>query len=210
MDDSVLASVADVVIDIGRPVLVAVDGPDGAGKTHFAGRLVAELRSRHRPTEHSTVDHFHHLQVYRHGGGRSAETVWSRSYDYRAMRRELLDPWRAGVGATYTPVWHDVATESYVDPARSPVPGCGVLVVDGVFLQRPELVELWDLTIYLDVPPEVTVQRMAARDGSSHDMAHLDHERYLRAQEFYRTTCEPIGSADIVIDNSDWSRPRLK
>ena len=209
MGDDVVAAIADLVIDVARPVLVAVDGPDGAGKTHFARDLTAELAARGRPVEHSSVDHFHHPREHRHALARNADTVWARSYDYRAMRRDLLDPWRRGPGATYTPIWHDVSAEQYVDPERTTVPERGVLVVDGVFLQRAELVDQWDLTVYLDVPPEVTVQRMSSRDGTTPEPGHPDHQRYLRAQEFYRATCDPIALADVVIDNSDWARPRL-
>ncbi len=47
-----------------------------------------------------------------------------------------------------------------------------VAVVDGLFLHRPELAGLWDFTIFLEVPFEVTAARMAERDGSSPDPAH--------------------------------------
>jgi uridine kinase len=34
-----------------------------------------------------------------------------------------------------------------------------VLLLDGVFLQRPELDGLWDLTVWVDAPFEITVER---------------------------------------------------
>ncbi|KQY57094.1 MULTISPECIES: AAA family ATPase [unclassified Nocardioides] len=206
----VVAAVADLVADVRRPVLVGIDGPDGSGKTHFARALVDELAARGRPVARSSVDHFHHPREHRHALGRTPEAVWGRHFDYRAMHRELLDPWRAGAGSTYTPVWHDVDTDAYVEPQPASVPAQGILVVDGVFLQRPELVGRWDLAVYLDVPPEVTVARMSERDGTPADLAHPDQQRYLRAQEIYRETCDPVGLADVVIDNADWEKPALR
>lgn len=206
----VFAELADLLSDVRRPVLVAVDGPDGGGKTEFARALVAQLDTRGVPVEHSSVDCFHHPRAHRHALGRTPEAIWTRHFDYRAMRRELLDPWRRGPGAAYTPVWHDVERDEFVEPAECVVPERGVLVVDGVFLQRPELAALWDLTIYLDVPPEVTVARMARRDGTPDDLGHPDQQRYLRAQERYRATCDPIELADVVVDNSDWTAPVVR
>lgn len=210
MSGEVVAAVADLLAGVCRPVLVGIDGADGAGKTHFATTLVAELARRGTAVEHASVDAFHHPRAHRHATGRTPEAVWSRSFDYRTMRRELLDPWRHGPGATYTPAWHDVDADRYLDPVEGQVPDEGVLVVDGVFLQRDELVDYWDLAVYLDVPPEVTVARMAERDGSVDDVAHPDQQRYLRAQEIYRSTCDPLGRADVVVDNSDWAVPVLR
>ncbi|WP_067441064.1 AAA family ATPase [Nocardioides jensenii] len=206
----VVAAVADLLADVRRPVLVAIDGPDGSGKTHVARALATELTARGLTTAHASVDSFHHPREHRHALGRTPEAVWGRHFDYRAMRRELLDPWRRGPGATYTPVWHDVDADTYVDRVSASVPERGVLVVDGVFLQRPELVDAWDLAVYLDAPPEVTVARMSRRDGTPDDVGHPDQQRYLRAQEIYRETCDPLGLADLVIDNADWENPALR
>src|SRR3546814_17844780 len=90
------------------------------------------------------------------------------------------------------------------------VPERGILIVDGVFLQRPELIDRWDLTVYLDAPPEVTVARMATRDGTPEDPEHPDKRRYLLAQERYRPSCDPLGSDSVVVGNADWTRPVIR
>ena len=91
----------------------------------------------------------------------------------------------------------------------APVPEGGVLLVDGVFLQRPELADAWDLVVWLDVPDEVRIARMAARDGTVADVTEPDQQRYLDAQRVYRNTCDPVASADVVVDNADWAHPVL-
>ena len=58
----------------------------------------------------------------------------------------------AGPGAAYRRRWHDLATDAYVDETPDTVPEHGVLVVDGVFAQRPELDGIWDLVVYVDAP----------------------------------------------------------
>jgi uridine kinase len=135
--------------------------------------------------------------------------VWERSYDLEAVRRELLDPWRRGAGASYRRRWHDLAGNRRVDDAPEPVPDGGVLVVDGLFLQRPELVDAWDLVVYVHADDEVRVARMAARDGVPDDPDHPDQRRYLEAQRAYRAGHAPLERADVVVDNTDPSRPHL-
>lgn len=203
----VLASVWDEVPPTERPVLLAVDGPDGAGKTTLADDLAGAARGR--TVVRASLDDFHHPRAHRHAEGRTGETVWARGFDYEAVRRELLDPWRRGPGASYRRRWHDLATDTYVDETPASVPSQGVLVVDGVFAQRPELDGVWDLVVYVDASKPVRLSRMAARDGVPDDADHPDQRRYLDAQGIYLTRCRPHVRADVVLDNTDPAAPRI-
>jgi uridine kinase len=204
---AVLARVADALPELERPLLVAVDGGDGAGKTWFADELAATLAETGRSVVRAGADDFHHQRSHRHASGRTGETVWARSFDYRALRRELLDPWRAGAGASYRCRHHDLSTDAFLDDPPVPVPEHGVLVFDGVFAQRAELRDCWDVVVWLEVTDHERVRRMAARDGTPADVAHEDHRRYLDAQRIYREAVDPVGSADLVVDNADPAKP---
>lgn len=204
--DRVLAEVWSRVPAGDRPVLVAVDGADGAGKTRFAADLA---RLADRPVVVASLDDFHFPAAHRHADGRTGQTVWARSFDYAAVRRELVEPWRTGAGTPYRLRWHDLATDALVRQPATPVPADGVLLVEGVFAQRPELSDVWDLVVYVDAPDDVRVSRMAVRDGVPHDPEHPDQRRYLDAQRIYRASCLPLETADIVVDNSDPARPRI-
>ena len=207
---AVLAAVAARVPRPGRPVLVAVDGVDGAGKTTFADELAAACRPTWPgPVARASVDGFHHPAAHRHARGRTAEAFWSRSFDHAAFRSALVDPWRAGPGAPYRVAVHDVTTDRALDVPADVVPPEGLLLVDGIFLQREELRDAWDLVVFLDVPFEVSVPRMAQRDGSDPDPRAPSQARYVDGQRIYLATCDPRSRADVVVDNSDLSRPRL-
>jgi uridine kinase len=206
---AVLTRVADALPDLDRPLLVVIDGGDGAGKTWFADELAELLRERRRVAVRASMDDFHHPRAHRHELGRSGETVWARSFDYRAMRRELLDPWCTGVHASYRCRVHDLATDAYVDEVAAVVPEHGVLVVDGVFAQRDELRDCWDLVVWLEAGDEERVRRRADRDGVPADVDHPDQQRYLDAQAIYRAAADPVRSADLVVDNTDVDRPSL-
>jgi len=185
------------LVALESPSLVGVDGPDGSGKTTFADALATTVANMGGVVVRASVDDFHHPREHRRGDGRTPETVWFRHFDNEALLRELLVPWRAGPGSAYRRRWHDLATDG---PLRGPpevVPDGAVLLVDGLFLQRDELRHAWDLAVYLDVPDDVAIGRVVARDGP------LDQSRCVGAQQLYRTLCAPRDRADIVIDNTD-------
>jgi uridine kinase len=202
-----LARVVDALPDLDRPLLVVVDGGDGAGKTWFADDLAELLVEAGRLAVRASIDDFHHPRAHRHELGRTGGTVWARSFDYRALRRELLDPWRTGAGSPYRRRSHDLASDALVDDPVSTVPEHGVLVVDGVFAQRDELRDSWDLVVWLEVADEVRIRRVAARGGFSAEVSDPDQQRYLEAQSIYRATADPVGCADLVVDNTDADRP---
>lgn len=89
-----------------------------------------------------------------------------------------------------------------------------LLLFDGVFLFRPELVDHWDLRIYVHVDPEVSLNRGVARDADSTEersaIAQKYRERYLPGQRIYRDRVDPLGRAHVVVDNTDPANPRLE
>jgi uridine kinase len=190
---------------------MTVDGVDGSGKTTFADELAAVVAATGRFTEvvRASVDGFHHPRAHRHALGRTGETFWSRSFDYPALVRELVEPWRGGPGSTYRTAVRDVDTDRALDVPPAVVPEGGLLLVDGIFTQRDELRDHWDLAVFLDVPFEVSVSRMAGRDGSVDDPTHPDQARYVEGQRRYFRACNPRDRADVVVDNSDLALPRI-
>ncbi len=193
-----------------RPSLVAVDGVDGAGKTRFADELAAALRARGAVTFRASVDGFHHPPDVRYRrGSRSPEGFYLDSFDLSAFRRRLLDPLRPGGDRRVVRAVYDVTREQPVTPAVEVVDEAAVVLVDGIFLHRPELVEAWDLSVFLAVPCEVSVARCAARDATDPDPDAPTNRRYVEGQQLYLATCAPERRATLVVDNTDLAAPRV-
>lgn len=191
-------------------VLVAVDGVDGAGKSVFCDQLAETLTMLDRPVIRASVDDFHHPRAHRYQRGRQSPSgFWLDSFDYAALRRELLDPLRAGGTGRYRAAVHDVVSDAALDLPAALAPPGAVLVLDGLFLHRDELAGLWDISVWLSVPFEVTAARMAVRDGSSADPDHPGMRRYVLAQRRYFAQCTPWARARFVIDNSVLDTPRI-
>jgi uridine kinase len=75
------------------------------------------------------------------------------------------------------------------------------VVVDGVFLQRPELDDLWSLRIWIDIDFEQALERALARDAAlMHDVRGRYERRYWPGQQLYIDAVDPRAHADIVVD----------
>ena len=84
------------------------------------------------------------------------------------------------------------------------------VIADGVFLHRPELRDLWSLTVFLEVDREVARERGIARDATWMENARERYTtRYVPAETRYLEEVDPAKLADIVIDMTDLAHPRL-
>lgn len=195
----------------GRCPRVAIDGPDGAGKTYFADELAELLRAQGRPVVRVSLDDFHNTRAVRYRRGRdSPEGFWLDSYNYQRFHADVLAPFSPGGSRSYRAAAHDITTDAILDPVTLTAAPGAVLVVDGIFLQRSELVEVWDLSVFLDVPFAETARRMALRDGTSSDPNHPSMRRYVDAQRRYFRECKPHQRATVLIDNGTLGRPVLR
>lgn len=86
---------------------------------------------------------------------------------------------------------------------RAAVLAYDTVVVDGVFLFRPELDDLWDVRVFVDVDPATQEQRVLARDvgriGSAEEVRARYAARYRPAYQTYRDAIHPESRADLVV-----------
>ncbi|HEU5144519.1 MAG TPA: uridine kinase [Dermatophilaceae bacterium] len=208
---AVLRALADELVALGpgRRVAVAIDGVDGAGKTVLADQL-AEVIGGARHVLRVSIDGFHRPRAERYLHGRGPESFYEDSYDYDAFRVAVVEPFRKG--RPVTPAVNDVVADRRVDVPAEPVRDATILLVDGIFLQRPELQDVWDAVVYVDVPFEVSVPRGNARFGEDHalDPDAATNRRYVEGQRLYLTRVRPRERATWVIDNTELDRPVLQ
>jgi uridine kinase len=203
-----LAGSIDVLRTSGR-VLVAFDGPDAAGKTTLADDVADLLQ---RPAVRVSIDDWHNPRDVRmRRGDESPEGYYLDSFDVAALLRTCLTPFRQGSRSIATARFDHRKNETVGQ--EKTVPLTAALLVDGVFLQRPELLEIWDLVVYLDVPEAVTLDRVVQRDlgdfGSEDEVRRRYTRRYLPGQALYRRAADPVARADVLIDNSNPEAPML-
>ncbi|WP_246667248.1 uridine kinase [Bradyrhizobium sp. UNPA324] len=207
-----LSGLADrlVAISPDRTVRVAIDGVDGAGKTTFADELGSLVATKGRPVIRASVDGFHHPRAVRYRRGRhSPDGFFEDSYNYAALKQYLLDPLSPGGSRRYRRAFFDHLTDDIVPANDLEAPPTSVLLIDGIFLHRPELLAYWDASIFLRTDFSVSVARCASRDGSSPDPAAPSNRRYVDGQRLYLRSCQPEAKATIVVDYNDLSTPSI-
>jgi uridine kinase len=198
----------------GGRIIVAVDGLDGAGKTVFADGLAEVFAETGDAVFRAGIDGFHRPRSERYLRGRhSPEGFYRDSFDYATFRRVLIDPFRDGAQTAGTTGFQlaafDVVRDAPVESQWVTAPLDAVLVVDGVFLHRPQLRDLWDWSIWLDVPFDVSYARMALRDGCDPDPDAPSNARYRQGQEVYLREARPREAASVIVDNVDLAHPRI-
>lgn len=211
--DELLDHLAEAVgsVTATHPTRVAVDGPPAAGKTTLADELAAVLRERGRDVIRATVDDFLFPRAQRYPRGEfSAEGCYFDAHDRESLTRVLLDPLGPGGDRRFRPAVYDHATDTVLSPPATTAPADAALVFDGVFLLRPELLERWDLRVFVSTALEKTVERAVIRERQVSSRAEVERrwrERYLPAQQLYFATARPTEHADIVVHNDEPRQP---
>jgi uridine kinase len=216
-NDHGVQQIAEVVLrrKTARLLTVAVDGIDVAGKTTLADSLGNELQRREFHVIRASIDGFHNPAEVRYARGKlSPEGYFYDSFNYDALIKFLLLPLRGAPDREYRSKVFDFATDLPVRSAPIAAPNDGILIFDGVFLFRPELLDYWDIKIFIDIPFEESLRRALRRDrylfGGSQAIEERYTRRYIPGQKLYLELCHPKTMADIVIQNEDPSDPTLE
>ena len=197
-----------------HPVRVAIDRPDAAGKTTLAQELAVALHARGRPVIRASIDGFHNPARIRHRRGNSSpEGYYHDSFDYKALTESLLAPLGLGGSREYRSAVFDYRMDSAADTPTRLAEFNAVLLFDGVFLLRSELIEYWDFAIFVDAEFEIILARAEQRDamlfGGIEEVRSRYEQRYIPGQKLYYAESRPRARADIVVDHNDPKNPKV-
>ena len=205
-----ISQIAKEILNLGpsQPAKIGIDGVDGAGKTVLADELATSLKNQDRPILRSSIDYFHNPRSLRYARGRQDPLgYYLDSFNLTALVRDLMEPLeKEGSGRIRTQVFN-LANDQPQPAPWITVSNDTLLVFDGIFLARPELLKFWDYLIYLHVDYEISIPRLAARDGGSPDTASPLNQRYIGGQEIYRRRCQPETHAHLVVNNNNLMDP---
>jgi uridine kinase len=211
-----VAAIVDAIdaVPCSHPLRVAIDGSAAAGKTMLADELAISLRDRGRAVIRASIEGFLRPRIERYRRGpESAQGCYEDSFHYERLRVELLRPLGESGSRLYRTEIYDRRTDLLVDSEQMEASADAILLFDGVFLLRPELVDAWDFRVFITVASEEIIRRARIRDagvyGSPDDAERRFRARYLPSQQHYRGTIRPAELADVVLENDDLSQPGL-
>jgi cytidylate kinase len=160
------------------PVVVAVDGASGAGKTRWAECLASA----------AGVPMISLDEIYPGWDGLQAVT--------RTLRRQVLEPVAAGLPARYQR-W-DWDAGRYDGPWHTVRADRG-LVVEGVGSGARAVADLVTSLVWVEAPLELRYARAMARDGEGY-RPHWD--RWAAQERVYLDADRPRLRADLVVDGA--------
>ena len=136
-----------------KPVICAIDGKCGAGKTSLA-RMLASVFD-------ASVIHMDDFYVPFRERTPAFTSVPGWNVDLPRFREEVLVPLAQHRAFSYR--HYDPRSDSFT--AEVSVPAADVYIIEGSYCLRPDLVPHWDLTCFVDLPDDLQQERILRRNG---------------------------------------------
>lgn len=201
-----------LILKASHPIRVGISGITASGKTTLANELAVELQTRKKNVIRTSIDHFHNPKCIRYRQGKeSALGYYQDAHDYESFKQKLLIPLGPGGNLHYQTISLELATDQYVKPDIQVASKDMILIVDGTFLFKKQLCDLYDFKIFVDTDFELARQRGAKREeqafGSYEKSEEMFIKRYHAPSKIYMDEHKPQFKADVVINNNNLNDP---
>jgi len=198
-----------------HPLRVAIDGIDAAGKTKLTKELIFPLKRSRRQVIQISLDNFHNPTQIRYRRGKdSPEGYYYDSFNYETLIENVLDPISSGGNRKIKRVLFNLISNSVIDSEYEVVDENAIILFDGIFLMRPELVHFWDVSIFVDISLDTAMYRAYEREklnGLSYEEIHsLYEKRYFGGQKIYFERCSPHQNVNLIVNNDDFRNPLIE
>lgn len=174
-------------------LLVAIDGLGGAGKSTLAQLLKQQLKA-----VGWTVAVVKHDDFYLPSNQRENQQVEAINcnFDWERLRDQVLIPLSEKQPTRYQR--YDWETDALAEWLTIPV--SDVVIVEGVYTMRRELISLYDLKIWVECPRAIRLARGIARDGEK-ARAIWEHD-WMPKEDYYVKTHLPREKADLFVNGA--------
>ena len=185
----------------GRPVVTAIDGRSAAGKSTtanniadlYGGTLIIrmddfflppELRGPERYEQPGGNVHYERFLAEVAGNLRKPAAGYPQSLSYRVF---------------------DCAKMDYTANATFEITPDSLVVIEGAYSLRPELRDLYDFKIFMDISPQKQERRIKNRAGKRGEDGEAEYkmfaEKWIPLEERYIDMFGVIGCCDLIINN---------
>jgi uridine kinase len=191
--DQLVLAIRRLIVDRQPPLLIAIDGRSGSGKSKLARSVAREVGAAVVLADDffGGGDDSHWLSV-------SVEGRVDHVLDWRRLRREALEPLLNGRRAKFHPLDFEpgVGWVGWKDEIMC-VPPVDVVILEGAYSARPELEDLIDLSVLVEASEPVRTHRLLARQGE--DFMRRWHAVWDDAENLYFGRLRPPELFDLVV-----------
>ena len=182
-----------------KRLLIAIDGGSGSGKS-----AIAEIVAKQLNATLILTDDFYAANITNEGWtNRSYKERAADVINWQDLKVCVLELLLLGIPARW----------NCFDFNRGPRPDGSyhikeepihyevndIIILEGAYSARPELSDLIDLKILIDVPIAIRHQRLKKREEE--DFLTQWHERWDQAEQYYFRDVRPASSFDMVVKN---------
>src|SRR5688572_8597393 len=200
----IVVAIHRILLTRNSPILVALDGGSGAGKSTLASMVVLEV-----DCAVVQLDDFFSANIP--DWEWSARTIPERVrdvFDWQRLRADALGPLLAGKTAK----WHPFDFAAGLRPdgtyalCQQPVEKqpASVVILEGAYSSSPEIADLVDLTVLIDVPVRERHRRLDKREKDKKFLQRW-HTLWDPVERYYFAEVMPKSSFDLVISGDDTS-----
>jgi len=177
---------------INQSFVVGINGIDCSGKTTFA-KSVSEYFTHHKiENDYLDIDNFNNPAIE----SATYKAFVSGSWDEKDLNKyyKLIINYSDAISA--------------VSEYKKKYP---LVILEGIFIYKPQLADLFDLKIYLDINISLGRKRFAKRRSLKQDKRPFEiyDEIWMLSHIRYESEVHPKRISDLVIDYNDESKPVL-
>jgi hypothetical protein len=192
--------------------IVAVDGADSSGRSAVADDLAEVFAERDHPVYRASLRYFQRpSQELEQLGADTPERHYRFGYDYSALRRVLIEPFRMGGSTGFVTRHFDPERGTWIQPTWITAPTDATLILDGEFLNRAELRGLWSWSMLVesDAAGERSTGETSTGETSTGESSTVETSA-ASAMQLYSAEDDPRSRSAAVVDVTDPDNPRRR
>ncbi|MED3038246.1 uridine kinase [Bacillus thuringiensis] len=174
--------------------ILGIDGLSRSGKTTFVTNLKENMKQESIPFH---IFHIDDLIVERNKRYHTEYEEWYEYYylqwDIEWLRQHFFQKLQNETKLKL-PFYNDKTDSCEMKKVQIPI--VGVIVIEGVFLQRKEWRDFFHYMVYLDCPRET---RFLRESKETQKKLSKFENRYWKAEDYYLETESPKDRADLII-----------
>jgi uridine kinase len=177
---------------INRPFVVGINGIDCSGKTTFAKAMSKYFSYYKIVNNHLDIDTFNNPVIESETYKAFASDSWDEE-DLNKYYKLIIN---------YSDAIRAVSESKKIYP---------IVILEGIFIYKPQLADLFDLKIFLDIDISLGRKRFAERRSLKQDKRPFEiyDEIWMLSHIRYESEVHPKRISDLVIDYNDASKPVL-
>src|SRR5262245_40016528 len=190
-----------------RSLVVGLSGIDGSGKGYLAKQIEAHLAQHNLGCAVLNIDGWLNLPETRFNEIAPAENFYENAIRFDEFFSQLVIPLRDHQ-SVHVEINFTEETANQYKKYTYDFKHVSVIVVEGIFLFKPQYRQLFDLAIWVDCSFATALARAIDRDQEGLSAANTiaAYERiYFPAQRIHLAQDKPRENADLIIENDAYS-----